>query len=101
MSFSLCFPPVSASIPAGCFVCPVIALSHCLTPFLSYGQQGGAFQLDESASYLFDGLARIAADNYMPTNADILRCRTRTTGVDEAIFVFEVCVPHPVVCFSF
>jgi hypothetical protein len=72
-----------------CFAQPFL-LYRLLILFISYAQQGGAFQLDESASYLFDGLARISADNYMPTNADILRCRTRTTGVDEAIFVFEV-----------
>ncbi len=55
----------------------------------TYEQQGVAFQLDDSAAYLFDNVTRIAADDYQPSYQDILRARTRTTGVDEAIFVYK------------
>jgi len=55
----------------------------------SYEQQGPGFQLDDSASYLFENVGRYATPDYTPSHQDILRARTRTTGVDEAIFIFN------------
>jgi len=40
-------------------------------------------QVNDSASYYFDSIDRIAADNYVPTEQDILRSRARTTGITE------------------
>lgn len=34
----------------------------------------------------FDEVARIAAPNYIPTEADVLRARTKTTGIYETRF---------------
>lgn len=32
---------------------------------------------------------RLVEENYIPTEADILRARTRTTGIEEATFSFD------------
>lgn len=37
-------------------------------------------QVIESAAYFFGEVDRIAADDYMPSDLDILRCRAKTTG---------------------
>ena len=39
------------------------------------------YQLNDSASYYFDAIDRIATPNYMPTQQDVLRSRVRTTGM--------------------
>jgi len=41
------------------------------------------FQVNDSASYYFDSVDRIADENYLPTQQDILRSRARTTGITE------------------
>jgi len=46
-------------------------------------------QLNDTAEYFFENLNRIILDNYMPTNADILRARVRSTGIEEATFKFD------------
>ncbi|WVF71460.1 hypothetical protein IAT40_006264 [Kwoniella sp. CBS 6097] len=43
-------------------------------------------QLNDSAPYYFDAIARIAQPNYMPTDQDILRARVKTTGITETHF---------------
>lgn len=45
------------------------------------------FYLMTSAPYFFDEAARITAPDYHPTEADILRARTRTTGIYETRFM--------------
>ena len=45
------------------------------------------FQLDDSAPYFFDNLARIAKEGYRPTNEDILNVRAKTTGIVETEFI--------------
>ncbi|KAJ3438515.1 guanine nucleotide-binding protein g(o) subunit alpha [Anaeramoeba flamelloides] len=47
------------------------------------------FQLDDSADYLFDNIDRIAADDFIPTDQDILMSRVRTTGIVEIDFYYE------------
>jgi guanine nucleotide-binding protein G(i) subunit alpha len=37
----------------------------------------------------FENVMRLAEDNYIPTEADVLRARTRTTGIEEAKFSFD------------
>ena len=44
------------------------------------------FYLMDSAPYFFDEVHRIAAPDYIPTEADVLRARTKTTGIYETRF---------------
>ncbi|GAA5879445.1 hypothetical protein JCM16303_003206 [Sporobolomyces ruberrimus] len=44
------------------------------------------FQLNDSARYFFDGIARIGARGYLPDDQDILRTRVRSTGIVEEVF---------------
>lgn len=41
------------------------------------------FQLNDSASYYFDAAERIGAQDYVPTDQDILRSRVKSTGITE------------------
>ncbi|MCJ1309302.1 Guanine nucleotide-binding protein alpha-2 subunit [Agyrium rufum] len=44
------------------------------------------FYLMDSAPYFFDEAIRIASPDYIPTEADVLRARTKTTGIYETRF---------------
>ncbi|KAK0249918.1 Guanine nucleotide-binding protein alpha-2 subunit [Friedmanniomyces endolithicus] len=44
------------------------------------------FYLMDSASYFFDEVGRISALDYTPSEADVLRARTKTTGIYETRF---------------
>ena len=44
------------------------------------------FQLNDSAPYYFDAAARIGAQDYVPTDQDILRTRVKSTGLVEERF---------------
>ncbi|KAF2771987.1 G-protein alpha subunit [Teratosphaeria nubilosa] len=44
------------------------------------------FYLMDSAPYFFDEVKRIAGPEYIPTEADVLRARTKTTGIYETRF---------------
>ncbi|KDE02377.1 guanine nucleotide binding protein (G protein), alpha, other [Microbotryum lychnidis-dioicae p1A1 Lamole] len=48
--------------------------------------QSHRFQLNDSAQYFFAAAPRIGAPGYLPSDADILRSRVRTTGITEAKF---------------
>ncbi|CEQ40881.1 SPOSA6832_02536, partial [Sporobolomyces salmonicolor] len=45
------------------------------------------FQLNDSATYFFDALARLGQADYLPTDQDILRTRVRSTGIVEETFI--------------
>ncbi|KAI0014175.1 guanine nucleotide-binding protein subunit alpha [Xylariaceae sp. FL0662B] len=45
------------------------------------------YQLNDSARYYFDNIARIAAPDYMPNDQDVLRSRVKTTGITETTFI--------------
>jgi len=45
-------------------------------------------QIIDSASYFFENIDRIFADDWMPTIPDILYSRTRTVGINEISFKF-------------
>ncbi|KAG1151564.1 hypothetical protein G6F37_001440 [Rhizopus arrhizus] len=45
------------------------------------------YQLNDSASYYFDHIERIAAPNYLPTDQDVLHSRVKTTGITETRFM--------------
>jgi len=47
------------------------------------------YQLNDSASYFFDNIDRFMSPAYIPTQADVLRARVRSTGIEEALFKFE------------
>jgi GTPase SAR1 family protein len=47
------------------------------------------FQLTDSAKYFFDKIKEVAADNYLPTQQDVLRSRVRTTGIVENEFEID------------
>ncbi|GAA5904351.1 hypothetical protein JCM6882_003203 [Rhodosporidiobolus microsporus] len=44
------------------------------------------FYLMDSASYFFDEIKRIGAGGYVPSEADVLHARTKTTGISETKF---------------
>ncbi|QRV79582.1 G-protein alpha subunit [Ceratobasidium sp. AG-Ba] len=44
------------------------------------------FQLNDSATYYFNSLERMASPTYLPTDQDILRSRVKTTGITETNF---------------
>ncbi|KAM0793267.1 guanine nucleotide-binding protein subunit alpha [Microbotryomycetes sp. NB124-2] len=44
------------------------------------------FYLMDSAAYFFDEIKRIGAPGYVPNEADVLRARTKTTGISETKF---------------
>jgi len=54
-----------------------------------YGLRDKSFQLNDSANYFFDNIERFMSPSYIPTQADVLRARVRSTGIEEAEFKFE------------
>ncbi|KAM0748484.1 guanine nucleotide binding protein, alpha subunit [Meredithblackwellia eburnea MCA 4105] len=44
------------------------------------------YQLNDSASYYFDSIARIGQRNFLPSDQDVLRSRVKSTGITESIF---------------
>jgi len=44
------------------------------------------FYLMDSATYFFDEVQRIGAADYVPNESDVLRARTKTTGISETKF---------------
>jgi len=47
------------------------------------------FQLNDSAKYYFEAIDRLSADDYIPSEQDVLRSRAKTTGIIETEFVVE------------
>eukprot|EP01129_Flabellula_baltica_P006899 TRINITY_DN2634_c0_g1_i1.p1 TRINITY_DN2634_c0_g1~~TRINITY_DN2634_c0_g1_i1.p1 ORF type:complete len:349 (-),score=70.40 TRINITY_DN2634_c0_g1_i1:24-1070(-) len=47
------------------------------------------YQLNETAGYFFDRIDLFTDPNYVPTPDDILRARVRSTGIEEATFIFD------------
>jgi len=47
------------------------------------------FQLNDTADYFFDNVGRFLAPDYIPSVDDVLRVRVRSTGIEEAEFVFD------------
>jgi len=55
----------------------------------AYSMRDRHYQLNDSASYFFDNIDRFMSPSYIPTQADVLRARVRSTGIEEAEFKFE------------
>jgi len=52
-------------------------------------QQASKFQLLDSAPYYFENIDRIATKDYVPNVQDVLRSRSKTTGITETEFEIE------------
>ncbi|XP_072550247.1 guanine nucleotide-binding protein G(o) subunit alpha-like [Salminus brasiliensis] len=48
--------------------------------------RGREYQLNDSALYFFENMGRIITPKYVPTEADVLRVRVRTSGIIETQF---------------
>ncbi|EJT50515.1 G-protein alpha-subunit [Trichosporon asahii var. asahii CBS 2479] len=71
-------------IPAEIFVA-IEALWHDpMIPVVM--DRSSEFYLMDSATYFFANIRRIAAPDYIPNEADVLRARTKTTGISETRF---------------
>jgi len=51
--------------------------------------RSSAFQLADSAKYVLDDIERIAHPDSLPTQTDLLRVRSRTTGIVETEFILD------------
>eukprot|EP01090_Pellita_catalonica_P008342 TRINITY_DN190_c0_g1_i1.p1 TRINITY_DN190_c0_g1~~TRINITY_DN190_c0_g1_i1.p1 ORF type:complete len:354 (+),score=70.56 TRINITY_DN190_c0_g1_i1:125-1186(+) len=54
-----------------------------------YKERDRKYQLNDSADYFFDNIKRFIDDGYEPTQADVLRARIRSTGIEETGFKFD------------
>eukprot|EP00009_Paramoeba_aestuarina_P005418 CAMPEP_0201509650 /NCGR_PEP_ID=MMETSP0161_2-20130828/2644_1 /ASSEMBLY_ACC=CAM_ASM_000251 /TAXON_ID=180227 /ORGANISM="Neoparamoeba aestuarina, Strain SoJaBio B1-5/56/2" /LENGTH=320 /DNA_ID=CAMNT_0047904669 /DNA_START=333 /DNA_END=1295 /DNA_ORIENTATION=+ len=54
----------------------------------AYGQSH-RYQLPDSTKYFMESLDRLSEEGYVPTEEDILRCRSKTTGISEISFTVE------------
>lgn len=54
----------------------------------TYALRDKKFSLNDSTSYFFESIDRIAEPNYLPSVDDVLRARVRSTGIEEAEFDF-------------
>lgn len=54
-----------------------------------YAEAGKLYQLNDTANYFFDSVDRFVRPDYVPTIDDVLRVRVRSTGIEEAMFVFD------------
>ncbi|KAI8060264.1 G-protein alpha subunit [Gongronella butleri] len=50
---------------------------------------GSEFYLMDSAPYFFDNLARISDPQYVPCEQDVVRARSKTTGISETHFTLK------------
>ena len=77
-------PDPMATLPSEIFA-NIEALWH--DPVIpSVMDRSSEFYLMDSATYFFSELRRISAPDYCPTEADVLRARTKTTGISETRF---------------
>ena len=53
-------------------------------------ERGDEYSLPDAAPYFLEALDRISSSDYIPSEQDILRCRTRTTGIVEIQFHYKV-----------
>lgn len=54
----------------------------------AYALRGSHYHLNDTAPYFFENIDRFVQADYVPTQADILRTRIRSTGIEEAEFHF-------------
>eukprot|EP01111_Echinosteliopsis_oligospora_P009436 TRINITY_DN2764_c0_g1_i1.p1 TRINITY_DN2764_c0_g1~~TRINITY_DN2764_c0_g1_i1.p1 ORF type:complete len:394 (-),score=63.31 TRINITY_DN2764_c0_g1_i1:74-1108(-) len=51
--------------------------------------RAGEINLPDSAAYFLDSLDRLTSPGYLPNDQDMIRCRSRTTGVRETTFELD------------
>jgi len=77
-------PDPNAHLDARCATAiTAIWKDPCIPKVLDHSSE---FYMMDSASYFFDEVHRITQDDYCPTEADVLRARTKTTGIYETRF---------------
>jgi len=54
-----------------------------------YALRDKSYQLNDTADYFFDNVHRFKSEDFIPSVADVLRVRVRSTGIEEAEFVFD------------
>ncbi|ELP83990.1 guanine nucleotide-binding protein alpha-1 subunit, putative [Entamoeba invadens IP1] len=52
-------------------------------------EESSKFQIPDCAKYLFENVKRIATDDYIPTEEDLIHNRTKTTGIHEYDFTVK------------
>jgi len=55
----------------------------------AYAGRDSHFQLNDSAAYFFEQVERFGEPDYVPTEADVLRARVRSTGIEELTCTFS------------
>uniref|UniRef100_A0AAR2LEC2 Guanine nucleotide binding protein (G protein) alpha v1 n=1 Tax=Pygocentrus nattereri TaxID=42514 RepID=A0AAR2LEC2_PYGNA len=94
----ICVPQVHAHSVLSCGRC--FDEEQVLFPFIGHAlcclwadqgvrsaaARGYEYELNDSALYFFENMARIVSQDYVPTEMDVLRVRIRTTGVIETQF---------------
>ena len=53
-------------------------------------RRSNEYQLNDSAGYFLDSLERFVRHGYVPTEQDVLRTRSRTTGIVQTCFHYKV-----------
>jgi len=54
-----------------------------------YQRRDTLFQLNDTSDYFFDNIDRFIPTDYIPSIDDVLRVRVRSTGIEEAEFMFD------------
>ncbi|KAI8640024.1 heterotrimeric G-protein alpha subunit, GPA3-like protein [Parasitella parasitica] len=71
------------------FIDAVISVWHDPAVTLLLDNNSTEFYLMDSASYFFDDIKRISQHDYIPTPQDVLRARSKTTGIVETKFMIK------------
>ena len=53
-------------------------------------QRRNEFQLADSAEYFLKNVTKYTADNFVPSDQDVLRTRIQTTGVVKVIYIINI-----------
>jgi len=54
-----------------------------------FQKRGKLYQLNDTTQYFLEHIDRINAPNFIPSQEDVLRVRVRSTGIEEAEFIFD------------
>jgi len=54
-----------------------------------YQKRGKLYQLNDTTQYFMENIDRINSNDFLPNEEDVLRVRVRSTGIEEAEFIFD------------
>jgi len=54
-----------------------------------FSKRGKLYQLNDTTQYFMENIDRINSADYIPSQEDVLRVRVRSTGIEEAEFIFD------------